>query len=170
MPVRRPAARRNVILHCVAAHPKFSGNPFGAPPQLVQWSMTETSSGSSIASLRGSLIRRGPEPSRSCCIRPPSMTSQGGNSSCRQGVNSSCRPTSTCGRVIPDRVQVCLDETSKQLITKTRVPIPMKAGTRRRMPRCRQAGSDPQNHCLAARPQYPSQQIRLALHQQGSTY
>jgi hypothetical protein len=30
--------------------------------------------------------------------------------------------------VIPDRVQVCLDETSKQLITKTRVPIPMKAG------------------------------------------
>ena len=28
-------------------------------------------SGSSIASLRGSLNRRGPEPSRSSCIKPP---------------------------------------------------------------------------------------------------
>ena len=28
----------------------------------------------------------------------------------------------------PDRVLVCLDETSKQLIAETRVPIPMKAG------------------------------------------
>jgi len=36
LPIRRPAARRDVILHCVAANPKFSGNPFGAPPQLVQ--------------------------------------------------------------------------------------------------------------------------------------
>ena len=28
----------------------------------------------------------------------------------------------------PDRVLVCLDETSKQLIAETRVPIPMKPG------------------------------------------
>ena len=28
----------------------------------------------------------------------------------------------------PDRPLVCLDETSKQLIAETRVPIPMKAG------------------------------------------
>jgi hypothetical protein len=28
----------------------------------------------------------------------------------------------------PDRVLVCLDETSKQLIAGTRVPIPMKPG------------------------------------------
>ena len=28
----------------------------------------------------------------------------------------------------PDRALVCLDETSKQLIAETRVPIPMKPG------------------------------------------
>ena len=28
----------------------------------------------------------------------------------------------------PDRPLVCLDETSKQLVAETRVPIPMKAG------------------------------------------
>jgi hypothetical protein len=28
----------------------------------------------------------------------------------------------------PERVLVCLDETSKQLIAETRVPIPMKPG------------------------------------------
>jgi hypothetical protein len=31
----------------------------------------------------------------------------------------------------PDRPLVCLDETSKQLIAETRVPIPMKAGRAR---------------------------------------
>jgi DDE superfamily endonuclease len=35
---------------------------------------------------------------------------------------------STCGLAIPTRPLVCLDETSKQLIAETRVPIPMKPG------------------------------------------
>ena len=29
----------------------------------------------------------------------------------------------------PDRPLVCLDETSKQLVAETRVPIPLEAGT-----------------------------------------
>ena len=34
--VRRPTAGRDVLLGRVAADPEFSGNPFGAPPQLVE--------------------------------------------------------------------------------------------------------------------------------------
>ena len=36
LPVRSPAARRDVVLRRVAADPELPGNPFGAPPQLVE--------------------------------------------------------------------------------------------------------------------------------------
>jgi hypothetical protein len=36
LPIRRPAAGRDVVPRRVAADPELPGNPFGAPPQPVQ--------------------------------------------------------------------------------------------------------------------------------------